>query len=171
MTRGRGLASAVATGVFAVGFWIGFPVFRAQRSVGLAIIAVAVVLGVYTIVALSGGEGLGDTAFRASLQAIGVALLLLLAFQITGVESLVVAAPIVSAGVGIANALEPSEPRLRVLIRVGLVIGAATIGTWVYGVDHTVYGLISPFLPVPAVLGADRLFDRGAEVVAETPSD
>lgn len=171
MTRGRGFASVVATAVFACGFWIGFLIFRSERSVGLAIIAVGVVAGIYTLVAMAGGENLGDTAFRASLQAIGLALMLLLAFQLTGIEALVVAAPIASAGVGVASALEPFAPRLRVWIRIGFVIGAATIATWVYGVDHTVYGLIAPFLPVPAVIGADRLVDRGEEVIAETSSD
>jgi hypothetical protein len=35
-------------------------------------------------------------------------------------------------------------------------------------VDHTVYALVAPLLPLPAIGVADRIFDRGEEIIAET---
>jgi hypothetical protein len=56
---------------------------------------------------------------------------------------------------------------MRMLSRAAAVILVAIIAVAIYWVDATVYALVAPLLPLPAVGMADRIFDRGAAIVAE----
>ena len=115
--------------------------------------------------------GGADVAFRASLIAIVLALGMLFAYQISGADFFVVAAPVVGAGAGLSHVVPPLGQTARTWLRLGFVMAVAAIASWIFGVDHTVYALVAPLLPLPAVLIADRAFDRAAEVVAESPDD
>jgi hypothetical protein len=53
------------------------------------------------------------------------------------------------------------------LSRSAAVIVVTIVAVWVYWVDHTVYAMVAPLLPLPAVGIADRIFTAGEKVVAE----
>jgi hypothetical protein len=53
------------------------------------------------------------------------------------------------------------------LSRAAAVVLVAFIAVSIYWVDVTVYALVAPLLPLPAVGIADRIFDRGVAIVAE----
>jgi hypothetical protein len=79
----------------------------------------------------------------------------------------VVASPVIALGVGGVVGVPPVGNRFRMLSRFAAVILVAIIAVAIYWVDHTVYAIVAPLLPLPAVGIADRIFDRGIAIVAE----
>jgi hypothetical protein len=148
--------------------WFGFFAIQTSRLTGLAMISVAVIFAMYGMAAVSGVDDPGTVAFRAALYAIVTASTLVVLFTITGSPSYVIAAPILAIGVGGAVGLPPHGSPYRTLVRVAAAAVVTTVVVSVYWVDHTVYALVAPLVALPAVGFADRLFDKGHSIVAET---
>lgn len=171
MSPNRWLAIAVATLVWAIALWFGFFSLPIDRTVGLAIIAVGLVFSMYALAGFSGAIDIGTTGFRASLIAIGVVLVLLLAYWGSGIEGLVVASPVLGAGFGGAYALAPNDDAIRFWSRCAAAAVVSVAMVWVFGVDSGVYGLVVPLVSFAPLGIADRIYERAREVVGETAPD
>ena len=167
---GRTLGLAVAALVWALALWFGFLAFATARGVALAIMAIGLAFAMYAIAGFGGAPDIGTVGFRSTFIGLGAILVLFLAYWGSGIDSLVVAAPIVGAGFGGAYALGPYDDRGRILARWVAVVVVAGIAVWVYWVDHTVYGLIAPLVTFPPLLLADRLYERARDIVSAARS-
>jgi len=165
--RSTWLGIGVGTLIFALGLWFGLLAIQTSRITGLAIISVGIIFAIYGMTAFSGAEDPGTVAFHSALYAILAAATVIVLFTVTDSPSYVVAAPTLAIGVGGAIGLPPRGSPYRTLARVAAVALVTTVVVLVYWVDHTVYALIAPVLPLLAVGLADRVFDRGMQVVAE----
>ena len=168
MTASRWLGIAVATLVWAVATWLGFLSLGFDRGIGIAILAVGMAFAMYTLAGFSGASDIGTTGFRAALVALGVSLVLVLAYWGSDIDSLIVAAPVLGPGLGGAYALTPNDEGPRLGARAVGVLIAAIAMIWVYWVDHTVYGLVAPLVTFAPLGIADRIVDRAREVLDES---
>jgi hypothetical protein len=147
--------------------WFGLFAIQSSRVTGLAIISVGMIFAMYAMAAFNGVEDAGTVAFHSSLYALVTASTLVIMFTVTDSPSYLVAAPVLALGIGGAVGLPPVGNRLRMLSRSVAVIVVTIVAVAVYWVDHTVYAMVAPLLPLPAVGIADRIFTAGEKVVAE----
>lgn len=171
MTPHRALAIGVATLIWAISLWFGFLSLSGDRTIALVIIALGLVFSLYALAALSGAADLASTGFRASLSGLGTAIALLIASQVTGVDSFAIAAPLAAAGVGGSTALQPEPDSIGGGVRIGTTIAISLAFVWLFGIDRTVYGLMAPLVALPGLAVADRVLVRVRGVVAESASD
>lgn len=171
MRSGRWLAIIVATLVWSIGLWFGLLSMNIDRTVAIATIGIGLIIAVYATAGFSGAPDIATSGFRGSLIGLGAAVLALLAYWFTDIDALVVGAAPFAAGIGGTFALHPSDDRLRDAVRAVAVGVVTVILVLVYRIDPTVYGLVAPLLSFPALGIADRIYDRGREVVAETAAD
>ncbi len=167
MKQSKWLGIGVGTLIAALALWFGLLAIQSSRVTGLSIIAIGIVFAMYAMVIFSGVEDGQTVAFHSSLYAIVAATTMTVVFTSTGSPSYLVAAPVLAIGVGGTVGLPPLGNQFRMLTRVGGVILVSIIAVSVYWVDHTVYAIVAPLMPLPAVGLADRIFDRGRAVVAE----
>ncbi|MCL1595075.1 MAG: hypothetical protein M3132_12055 [Actinomycetia bacterium] len=167
MKRSVWLGIAVGTITASLAIWFGLFAFESNRTVGLIVISVGIVFAMYVMAAFDGVDDAATVAFHSSLYAIVAASTLLILFTVTGSPSYVVASPVIALGVGGVVGIPPVGNRFRMLSRAAAVILVAIIAVSIYWVDVTVYALVAPLLPLPAVGLADRFFDQGAAIVAE----
>jgi len=81
----------------------------------------------------------------------------------------VVLAPVLAVGVGGTWALAPTRSKQRNTARLGM-LGVVAFGLYlVFKAEPTAFGLMAPLFPLPALGIADRLFDRGRDVINEQP--
>jgi hypothetical protein len=165
--QSKWLGIGVGTLIAAIALWFGLFAIQSNRVTGLTIIAVGVVFAIYAMVIFSGVEDGQTVAFHSSLYAIVAASTLIVAFTVTESPSYLVVAPVVAIGVGGIVGLQPLGDSARTLARVGGVIVVSVIAVSVYWVDDTVYAIIAPLIPLPAVGLSDRIFDGGKRVMAE----
>lgn len=171
MTSHRALAIASATLIWAIALWFGLLSLSGDRTIALVIIALGLIFSLYTLAALSGAADLASTGFRASLSALGTAIALLIAAQITGVESFAVAVPLAAVGVGGSTALQPEPDGIGGGVRIGTAVALALAFVWLFDFDRTVYGLLAPIVVLPGLAVADRVLERVRGVVAESAAD
>lgn len=167
MRRSAWLGIGAGTLIAAVGLWAGLFVLQANRTTGLAIVAGGVVFAVYGIAAFSGVEDAWTTAFRAALYAMTVLIAVVMMFQAGAGPSYLVAAPVLAIGVGGAFVIPPVGDRFRLVGRIGAVGLVSVAAVSVYWVDHTVYALVAPLLPLPAVGLGDKIIVKGRRIIAE----
>ena len=168
MRRSVWLGIAVGTLVAALTIWFGLFAIQSSRVPGLVIISAGIIFALYAMAAFDGVEDAGTVAFHSSLYALVTASALVILFTATDSPSYVVAAPVLALGIGGAVGLPPVGSRLRMLSRSAAALLATIAAVAVYWVDPTVYAMVAPLLPLPAVGVADRIFDLGEKVVAET---
>jgi len=171
VTPNRALAIAGATLIWAIALWFGFLSLSGDRTIALVIIALGIVFSLYALAALSGAADLASTGFRASLSALGTAIALLIAAQITGVDSFAVAVPLAALGVGGSTALQPEPDGIGSGVRIGTAVALALAFVWLFGVDRTVYGLLAPIVVFPGLAAADGVLERVRGIVAESAAD
>lgn len=171
MTHSRPLAIGVGTLVWSVSLWFGFLSFSAARTTALVIIGVGLSFAVYAVAGFSGADDVATTGFRSALVAFGVAGVLVVAYLVTGIEGFVVAAPIAALGVGGTIALQPASDVVTLVTRCAITILASVIATWIYNVDPTVYGLVAPLFPLPALGIADTYTTRVRSAASESMTD
>ncbi|MEN8040192.1 MAG: hypothetical protein ABFR95_01700 [Actinomycetota bacterium] len=167
MNRGPWLGIGVGTLIAALGVWFGLFAIDSDRSVGLLILAVGLVFSMYAMAVFSGVEETANVAFNSAIYALTTATTLVIFFTVTQSPSYMVAVPVLALGVGGAIGLPPIGNRYRTLVRLGVAVLVTFIAILVYWVDHTVYALIAPLIPLPAIGLADRVFGLAREVVAE----
>ena len=170
MKRSAWLGIGVGTLIAALALWFGLFAIQSSRVTGLTIISVGIIFAMYSMAAFSGVADTGTVAFHSALYAIVTASVLVMIFSATDSPSYVVAAPVLALGAGGTVGTPPVGNRLRTLVRSVAVILVTIAAVAVYWVDHTVYAMVAPLLPLPAVGIADRIFDAGEKVVAE-PND
>ena len=167
MKRSVWLGIAVGTITASLAIWFGLFAIESSRTVGLIVISVGIVFAMYVMAAFNGVDDAATVAFHSALYAIVAASTLLILFTVTGSPSYVVASPVIALGVGGVVGIPPVGNRFRMLSRAAAVILVAIIAVSIYWVDVTVYALVAPLLPLPAVGIADRIFDKGEQVLAE----
>jgi hypothetical protein len=165
--RSAWLGIGVGTLIAALAMWFGLFAIQSSRVTGLAIIAVGIIFAMYAMAAFNGVEDAGTVAFHSSLYALVTASTLVIMFTVTDSPSYLVAAPVLALGIGGAVGVPPVGNRLRMLSRSVAVIVVTIVAVAVYWVDHTVYAMVAPLLPLPAVGIADRIFEAGEKVMAE----
>ncbi len=156
--------------MLALTMWFGFLSARTDPVVATSLIAVGLVMAMYAVAGFSRVEDPFTVGFKAALFALITGVGLLIAYQITGNASFVIAAPVASAGVGGSFALVPIGERARGTLRQAAAILAALVMTYLFRVDDVLYAIISPLVALPILGIADRFFERGKEVVDEDPS-
>ena len=170
MKRSAWLGIGVGTLIAAPSHWFGLFAIQSNRMMGVAIISVGIIFAMYAMAALNGVEDGATVAFRSSMYAIVTATTLVIVFTATDSPSYLVAAPVLALGAGGVVGVPPSGNSLRTLSRAAAVAVAAVVAVAVYWVDHTVYALVAPMLPLPAVGFGDKMFDRGKLELAK-PND
>lgn len=170
MNRSAWLGIGVGTLIAAPAMWFGLFAIQTSRATGLAVIFIGIIFALYAMAAFSGVDDAGTVAFHSSLYALVAASALVIIFVATDSPSYVVAAPVLALGIGGAVGVPPVGNRLRLLSRSLAVVAVTLAAVFVYWVDHTVYAMVAPLLPLPAVGIADRIFEAGEKVVAE-PND
>lgn len=161
-------AIGVGTLIATLGMWFGLFAFQTSRATSLGIISVAIVFAMYGMVAFSGVDDPGTVSFHSALYGIVAASTLVVLSTVTDSPSYVIAAPVMAIGVGGAVGLPPHGNLYRTLVRVAAAVLVTTVVVSVFWVDYTVYALVAPLVALPAVGLADRLFDKGRSIVAET---
>lgn len=167
MKQSAWLGIAVGTLIAALGLWFGLFAIQSNLIVGLGIISVAIIFAMYTMTMFNGVEDASTVAFHSSLYAIVTATFMVILFTATDSPSFVVAAPVLALGVGGVVGIPPTADRFRLLIRSAGAVAAAGIAVSVYWVDPTVYALVAPLIPLPAVGLIDGFSDRVREAAAE----
>ncbi len=169
MKQSAWLGIGVGTLISSIGLWLGILAVPSSLVTGLAVISVSVVFAMYAMAAFSGVEDAATVAFHSSLYGVVAASTMVVIFVSNGSLSYLFAAPVVAIGVGGAIGLPPVGNRSRTLSRVAAVGLVAFVAVGAFWVDRTVYALIAPLLPLPAVGLADKMFDRAVNVIAEEP--
>jgi hypothetical protein len=168
--RSAWLGIGVGTVIASLAMWFGLFAIQSSRVTGLVVIFVGIIFAMYAMAAFSGVVDAGTVAFLSSLYALVTASALIIVFTATNSPSYVVAAPVLALGIGGAVGLPPAGSRLRTLSRSAAALLVTIAVVAVYWVDPTVYAMVAPLLPLPAVGVADRIFEAGEKVVAE-PND
>lgn len=168
MKERKWLGIVLGTLVSSAGFWIGLFAIERNRTTGLALIALGIVFGMYTMAVAAGVEDVSTVAFHAALYAMVSGSTLAVIFSTTGSPSFLVAAPTFAIAVGGATGLPPVGDRRRTLARLVAAGIVSFIVVAVYWVDITVYAMIAPILALPAVGLADRVYDAALGVIAES---
>lgn len=163
-------AIGVGTLVLALTMWFGFLAAKSSPIVATALIGVGLALAMYAVAGFSRVTDPFTTGFKSALFALITGIGLLVAYQVTGNASFVIAAPVASAGIGGSFALVPVGQRGMGTVRQGAAILAALVMTYLFRVDDVIYGLVSPLVALPAIGIADRFYDRGKDVVDEDPT-
>ncbi len=153
----------------AVGLWFSMLTLSTSTVTALAIAAVAIVMAAYAMAGFSRAEDPGGTGFRAALFGLITGVGMFSLFLATDNDLFVVAAPIAAVGATGIYSLAPIGPRVRQLARAASLVVGSGIVWLVFTVDPTVYFLIVPLIPLPAIGFADRVFDRAVGVIAEDP--
>lgn len=171
MIRGRWFAIAVATLVWSIALWFGFLSLSTDRAVAVVLIGIGLASALWFLTILS-ADGDGRTrGLAGTLAGLGSASLLLAVGRIGGIDTLVVIAPVVGAGLGGMAALAPPPDTVRALARAGGVAFGVAVASSLHGVDPTLYGVLAPLLSFPLLGLADHYHDRLRGVTAGMTAD
>ncbi|MEZ5175675.1 MAG: hypothetical protein R2823_05670 [Acidimicrobiia bacterium] len=169
MTRNSWLGILVGTLIFTLAMWFALLSITTAEVVGVGILGIGIALASYAVAGFSGVDDPLDVGFRASMYALVVGGVLLVVYQTADSELFLVLAPLVAIGVGGANALAPVASSSRRLVRLLGIIPVCLVAGFVYKVDPLVYGVFLPLTPLVGIGFADRLYDRGVEVLEGEP--
>jgi hypothetical protein len=167
VTQSRWLAIIVGTLIVAMAFWFAVLTIPSNPVVGLLIFGIGLAFAMYSVAGFSRADDPMGTGFAAALIALGTVTALALFGETLGLVRVLAIAPVAGIGVGGTRALAPTGDKSRNLTRLGATAAASGIAFFVFTVDSTAYGLVAPLLALPALGIADRLYERGREVVAE----
>lgn len=167
MIGNRWLGITVGTLIVSLTLWFGFLAIPSNQIVGLTIVGVGFAFAMYAVAGFSGAQDPMATGFAAALIALlsGVAMAIL--FQSTSMPVFIVLAPIAAISLGGTRALAPTRDKQRNAVRIGVSVAVAIVLWLVFSVEPTAYGLVAPLLPLPALGVADRIFERGRQIVDE----
>ncbi len=170
MRANRWLGISVGTLISALAFWFAVLAIPSNVVLGVSMYGFALAFAMYGVAGFSGAEDPMGSGFVAAIIALVTGGTLAVMFETTGFKPLIVAAPILAVGLGGVRALAPTKDKLRNSSRVAMLAGV-TIGlNVVFTIEPTAFGLVAPLVPLPALGIADRIFERGKQVVdEETP--
>jgi len=163
----RWLGISVGTLTSALALWLALLAIPTSRPIGLLIAGVGLAFAMYSVAGFSGAQDPMSTGFNAALTALITAATLTVLFQSTSIRPFIVVAPVVAISLGGTKALAPTGDKQRNATR--LAVSSVVIAGlyFVFIVEPTAYGLMAPLLPLPALGIADRIFERGKEIVDE----
>ena len=167
MTQSRWLAISVGTLIVAIAFWFGVLTASSNLVVGLLIFGVGLAFAMYSVAGFSRADDPMGTGFAAAITALVVAVTIAIFAQAVGLGSLLVLSPVAAIGIGGTRALAPTGDKSRNLARLAATAVSVAAMYFVSTVEITAYGLIAPLVALPALGIADRIYERGREVVAE----
>lgn len=163
------LAVGVGTLIFAMSMWFGLLAAAGSGLVAVVIVAVGLVVAAYAIAGFSQVSGPVGVGFRASLYGLGVGGVLLVIVGVSGSELVLVLTPLIAVGVAGTFAMAPVGIRSRTLARLAALIPVSLVAGFIYQADPIVFGFFMPLIPLISLGFADRLCDRGVEVLDEVP--
>ena len=167
MTGNRWLGITVGTLIASISLWFGFLSIPSNQIVGLSIVGVGFAFVMYAVSGFSGADDPLDTGFAAALIALVSGITMVIVFRATSMPVFIVLAPIAALSLGGTRALAPTRDKQRNTVRLG-VSAVAAVALWlVFNVEPSAFGLVAPLLPLPALGIADRIYERGREVVNE----
>ncbi|MCL1599051.1 MAG: hypothetical protein M3094_07705 [Actinomycetia bacterium] len=167
MTGNRWLGILVGTMIAALTLWFGFLAIPSNHIIGLVIVGVGLAFAMYAVAGFSGAADPMGTGFMAALIALVSGITMAIIFQSTGMAVFIVLAPVAAISLGGVRALAPTQDKQRNTVRLG-ISAAVAIALWlVFTVEPTAYGLVVPLVLLPALGIADRIYDRGKEIVDE----
>jgi len=167
VTGNRWLGISVGTLLSSLALWFGFLAIPTNALVGFLIVGTGLAFAMYAVAGFSGAEDPMDAGFVAALTALIVLAALVVVFWVTTIRPLIVLAPVLAISFGGTRALAPTRSKRRNAARLAMS-SAVALGLYlVFIVEPTAYGLMAPLLPLPALGVADRIFDRGKEIVDE----
>lgn len=167
MTQSRWLAIIVGTLIVALSFWFAILAVTSNLVVGLLIFGVGLAFAMYSVAGFSRADDPMGTGFAAAITALVAAVAIVILSQALDSRDVFVMAPVAAIGVGGTRALAPTRDKSRNLARLVATAIVVAVAYFALRVEPTAYGLIAPLIPLPALGIADRLYDRGREVVAE----
>lgn len=173
MTQSRWLAIAVGTLIVAMATWFGVLAARSDTDarsnlvMGLLIFGVGLAFAMYSVAGFSRADDPMGTGFVAAIVALITAATLAVFAQAVDVGAILVLSPVAAIGIGGTRALAPTKDKSRNLARLAAMAIVVLAMYFVSTVEITAYWLVAPLVPLPALGIADRLYDRGREVVAE----
>lgn len=167
MTQSRWLAIFVGTLIVAMSFWFAILTMPSNQIMGLLMFGVGLAFAMYSVAGFSRAEDPMGTGFIAAITALATAAVLAFFAQSVGLNAVLALSPVAAIGIGGTRALAPTGDKSRNLARLGATVAVVVAMYFVFTVDITAYGLIAPLVALPALGIADRLYDRGREVVAE----
>ncbi len=171
MTGNRWLGITVGTLIASLSLWFGFLSVPSNQILGLSIVGVGFAFVMYAVSGFSGADDPLDAAFAAALIALVSGITMVILFRTTSMPMFIVLAPIAALSLGGIRALAPTRDKQRNTVRLG-VSAVVAVATWlVFTVEPTAFGLIAPLLPLPALGVADRIYERGKEVVNEQTTE
>jgi hypothetical protein len=148
-------------------FWFAVLTIPSNRIMGLLIFGVGLAFAMYSVAGFSRAKDPMGTGFAAAITALATAAVLAIFAQAVGLMGVLAVSPVAAIGIGGIRALAPTGDKSRNLARLGATGVAVAVMYFVFTVSITAYGLIAPLIALPALGIADRLYDRGREVVAE----
>jgi hypothetical protein len=167
VTESRWLAIIVGTLIVSMTFWFAVLTIPSNLMVGLLIFGTGLAFAMYSVAGFSRADDPMGTGFAAALIALGTVTALALFSQTLGLAGVLAIAPVAAIGVGGTRALAPTRDKTRNRTRLVATLIVSGVAFFVFTVEVTAYGLVAPLLALPALGIADRLYDRGREVVAE----
>jgi len=163
----RWVGISVGTLLSSLSLWFGILAIPANVLMGLVIAGVGIAFAMYAVAGFSGAENPMDTGFASALVALIVAASSVAMFGLTGIRPFIVLAPVLAIGFGGTWALAPTRDKRRNTARLAMSSVVAVTLYLVFTVEPTAFGLMAPLFPLPALGIADRLFDRGRDVIHE----
>lgn len=167
MTQGRWLAISVGTLIVAIAFWFAVLTASANLVVGLLIFGVGLAFAMYSVAGFSRARDPMGTGFAAAIIALIAASTIAIFAQAFDIRAILALSPVAAIGIGGTRALAPTGDRSRNLVRLSATAVAVAAMYFVFTVEITAYGLMAPLVALPALGIADRLYERGREVVEE----
>jgi hypothetical protein len=173
VTQSRWLGISVGTLIVAMATWFGVLAVRSDTDarsnliLGLLIFGVGLAFAMYSVAGFSRADDPMETGFIAAIFALVTATALAIFAQAVGVGAVLILSPVVAIGIGGARALAPTRDKSRNLARLAATAVVVLVMYFVSTVEISAYWLIAPLVPLPALGIADRLYDRGREVVEE----
>ena len=167
MTQSRWLAISVGTLIVAMAFWFAILAAPANLVMSLMIFGVGLAFAMYSVAGFSRTDDPMGTGFVAAITALATAAVIAIFAQAVDLSAALALSPVAAIGVGGTRALAPAGDKSRNLARLAATAVTMVAMYFVFTVDTTAYGLVAPLVPLPALGIADRLYERGREVVAE----
>lgn len=150
-------AIAAGTAAWAPAFWVASFLAAGSPGAASAVAAVGAVTVVFIVVHLGADRPPGAVVFVAALTSLATGALLLVLGGVSGNVVPAVMLPVLMPGVGVLRVLAPSGDPRHVGGRVVALAAAGILAVGIAVVDVSVWVLVAPLLPLPALGFADRV--------------
>ncbi len=154
----------MATLIGAVSFWFAVAVVPAAPGGALFVGGLGVIGAVLALAGLGGAPEPLAVGVRAASLGLGGGAFLFLLWTITGNPAVAFLMPIALLGVPGLLAIPPVGEPARMATRLVALAFVAVVLIGIAVVDATIWALLAPIVPLPAIGFADVMTDRSAAV-------